>query len=823
MSRYGIDYYGLGYYGPDNQATYSAAPATAISTGYGSIQLNWVNPSGNWSKIRLVRNSYGFPTSPYDGITLLNVFSGSDPTNFNDSFDLKEGAFYYYSLFVYEVTSYTWVRSADILGLSVKNFGNGSKMFTYLPEAYKITSNYTLTATENTDLKGFLNLFGFQLDYEQTLTELLIDRYDVQKVSGVLIPLLLNQFGLEYEPGIGLQQSRILVRDAIQLYKEKGTLQGLKEYIKAFSGYALTSAVAGVPNPATEGIIIGHNLMLDYNDSSFEESIGHWESTSNASLHALVEKSITSVSLTSNVATITIGAHTYPVGARVTISNCPMPLFNQTTPVTITAVTGTAISFALTYTPNIPSTKTTGTVSSYPLPWDEITAPVNYPNKQGGVLAVHNSSGSAGTVSFNCGSTSPITRGVPVTAGLTYTFSIYTSAKSTTRTVTAKIKWYDRLGSLLSTSSGTGLANTAGVLSVRPNVTAAAPTGAYYAVPEVSIASVGNLASLEFHFFDAAQFEQAASATDFDEARTIHITLKANRVNELVNPDFVSPYTPWVVSGATYTTNPLLPEPGVDVFTVEQAELTGNVVTLHTTIIHHLEIGEQIGVTGVGAPYNGSWTVTGRTASTVSYSLTNTNIPIATVSGSVFHGSNAFQLTATATTATVESFSTSADYMDIHYPGSYYTFSFSSQTATGTETLKGIIRWYDISNTLISTETGVNTTVDTDWTVVSVSGLAPSNAAYASVKVEWTTSIGNVVNIDQGVFENSPFVLPHFCGEGEVSVQESDVFWEGNVPNASRSHYYKNRYSVIPRLSANLTEFLPAGTTFALYLAQPNT
>lgn len=825
MSRYGIDYYGLGYYGPDVTSTFTAAPATATSLDYSSILVTWTSPTGNWSKLKLVRNSYGFPTSPYDGIVLVNVYGGSDPTEFLDTFELKEGAFYYYSIFVYEVNSYTWVRSADIIGLSVKNFGNGPKMFSYLPEVYKMSSVYSITGTtDNQDLKDFLNLFGFQLDYAQTITELLIDRYDVQKVNGVLIPLLLNEFGLEYEREVGLQQSRVLVRDAVQLYKEKGTLQGLKEYIKAFSGYALTAAVAGVPNPATAGIVIGHNLMLDYNDSSFEEGYGHWKaSDAYASLHSLTEKTITAVSLTSNVATITVGAHNYPVGTKITISNCPVPLFNQSTPVTITAVTGTSISFALTHG-DVPSTKTSGTMSPYPLPWAELTAPLNFPNKQSGILSVHNSNGSTQTLTFNCGLEDPVTQGVPVTAGLSYTFSIYTAAKSTTRNVTAKIKWYDRFGTLLSTSSGTATANTAGALSVRPYVTATAPTDSYYAVPEVSIASVANLASAEFHYFDAAQLEQSSSATDFDEARNIHITLKANRVNELINPDFVAPYAPWAISGATYTTDPLAIEPTIDSFVVEQAELTSNVVTLSTTTIHHLEIGEQIAVTGVGAPYDGSWTVTAKSASTLSYALTNTDIPLATVSGLVFHAGNAMQLTATGTSVTVDSFTTSADYMDIHYPGSSYTFSFYGKTTTGTESVSAKIYWYDISNVLISSEVGTAVSVGTDWTRVSVSGIAPATAAYASVQVAWSTTVGKILDIDQGLFENSPFVLPYFCGEADSdTVQESDVFWEGGVADASRSHFYKNRVAVIGRLTDTLKEFVPAGTTFTLYLAQPNT
>ena len=824
MSRYGIDYYGLGYYGPDNLSTYSAAPATSISTQYGSIQLDWVNPSGNWSKLRLVRNSYGFPTSPYDGISLVDVYQGSDPTTFIDSVDIKEGAFYYYSVFVYQVVSYTWVRSANIIGTSVKNFGNGNKMFEYLPEVYKTASLYSVDGNENQQLKSFLNLFGFQLDYAQTITELLIDRYDVQKVNGNLIPLLLNQFGLDYEPEIGLQQSRILVRDAIQLYKEKGTLQGLKEYIKAFSGYALTAAVSGVENPATEGIIIGHNLMLDYNDSSFEESKGHWDTLSNSSLYRLGIKSINKVELTSNVAKITIGAHTYAVGTKVTITNCSVPLFNQLTAVTITAISSNTISFALVATDVLPQ-KAIGTVLPNPLPWAESTAPVNFPNKQTGILAVTNSTSGSATVSVSCGTSNPVTKGIPIIAGEDYTFSVYSAAKSATRSITAKIHWYTRLGVSISTSSGSGITNATGTFTTRPYVTGTAPTDAAYAVPEISIASVAAAAGLEFHYFDAAQFEKSASVTDFEDARTVHITLKANRINELINPDFVSPFTPWLVTGATSTVDPLSIEPTVDSFIVTQSSLTSNLATLVTKTIHHLEIGEQVAVNDVGSPYNGSWTITSKTPDSFSYALTNADLPLVTgLNGISAHASNALKLEATSTTVTVNSSTTSADYMKIHYPGAVYTFSAYAKTTAGTENITTSINWYNASNVLISSSTGELTEVDTNWTRSSVTGLAPSNTASASVVITWETSIGNIIEVDQGLFEQSPFVLPYFCGDADSNtVQKSDVFWEGGVVNGSRSHFYKNRVSNYNRLKDSLSEFLPAGTSFALYLAQPQT
>jgi hypothetical protein len=75
----------------------------------------------------------------------------------------------------------------------------------------------------------------------------------------------------------------------------------------------------------------------------------------------------------------------------------------------------------------------------------------------------------------------------------------------------------------------------------------------YYAVPVIVISSVANAASNEHHYFDNCQFEQASSVTAFDEARQSHITLKASRINELINPTFynVSSYAPWDVTNGT--------------------------------------------------------------------------------------------------------------------------------------------------------------------------------------------------------------------------------------------------------------------------------
>jgi hypothetical protein len=70
--------------------------------------------------------------------------------------------------------------------------------------------------------------------------------------------------------------------------------------------------------------------------------------------------SITNVALTSNLATVTVGAHTLQIGESVTI-NCSNSVFSGT--YTITAVTGTTFDFARTNA-NVTSASATGTVTN---------------------------------------------------------------------------------------------------------------------------------------------------------------------------------------------------------------------------------------------------------------------------------------------------------------------------------------------------------------------------------------------------------------------------------------------------------------------------
>lgn len=853
MSRYGVNYYELATYGSSNQSIYLATPFTATPVGYGSIDLSWNSPAGEWSKIKVTRNTYGFPLTPWDGTELdikndgtYLAFKETDPTKFRDDVNLGQNTFYYYSIFIYRSTSGYWIRAGNAIALSVKDYKYTDLMYKYLPDVYKLDSmNNPVSDAYNDELYQFLSLFGFELSQHHTYTNLLVNRYDIEKVGGMLLPAFLQEFGLRHEAEIGFQQERILLQNIVPIYKEKGSTEGLNEFIKSYSGYAIPAA-SSAPNSPVEGISMSANLMLDYNDSSFEESIGHWTSPdSSAVLKCLKEKNITKVALSSNVATITVGAHDYQVGNKIYISGSSYPLFNHTaSPVTITAIGSTTISFSLTGT-DVPTTNAYNNstdaypiVYPYPLAWDEPTTPTLYPNKQNGILAVKNNNAGSGTVALSCGSTNAITKGIPVEAGLAYTFSIYAAGDSSARNVTAGIDWYNRFGVYISSSTGSATSDSTGQFSVR--LTAAnktAPTDAYYAVPTLSIASSAGTASNEWHYFDAGQFEQATAASDFDEARQIHITVRANRINELVNPSFAGPAPdPWTITGATSAVIESEASPDYTIYNVNYLTLASGIATLETEVTNEFKVNDYIYVSGVSGITDGTYQVTEWAANSGSlYSYVKVDTGGATtaartaVTGVIYRSAHSLELTSTGTSITVDSWdgATTSEQMDVYYPDAEYTFSVYVKSSGITDTATLSISWYDDTNVLISTETGDPFTIaaipgGTVWARPYVTGVAPSTAAYATVSIEIATSNAETVILDNALFERESFVFPYFSGdEGQSST--TSFLWEG-TQDASRSHYYKNYSTVSNRLiTGALDDQLLLGTTVAIYYAQPNT
>jgi len=669
--------------------------------------------------------------------------------------------------------------------------------------------------------------------------------------------------------------------------------------------------------------------MLDYNDSSFEEGVGHWTTPDNtASLSQMGVKSVTKYQTNNNNLRMIVGANGYKIGDKITISGFKSPAYNSSSPVSITGVDPLSYIEVIVSSPDVALVDAFNKeadaypkVTPYPTPYSEPTAPALYPNKQGGVLSVANSTASPQVVTLSCGSASPKTLGIPINSGDTYTFSIYTAALSTARSLTAGISWYDRFGTFMSTTTGNPVTNATGAFSTRAVVTAAGPcnitlnpffatagtgyadgvytnvpltrvsgkaftiapraniaisggsvsslsitnggkgsdtttifsfdkasigsaTGSgflatvnrvqesYYAAPTISISSVANAASGERHYFDAAQFEKAGAVTDFDEARQVHITMKASRINEIKNPTFNSAnsFAPWGFTNGTPTASTAQTDPIDDLLIIEGYQQTGTTAEISLSTVHAYKANDIVVVAGLPAAYNGVKTITAVTDFTVSYTVS----PSATVAftadaGTIAKSGSSCLVTKPATGNTeINAASSSATYMDIHYPSTNYTFSVYVRRVTGTAapTVRPVIYWYDSTKTAISSNLADLVTISssTEWSRINATSVAPENAAYASVSVIWTNGAANdSIALDNALFENSPFVLQYFDGsQGFGSTAE--LFWEGQTPNLARSHYYRNRVAISDRLAKGaLDEWLVSGSTYALYLAQPKT
>jgi phage tail-like protein len=676
LATYGIDYYGGAYYGASNPAQFSAVNFLAKSKDYSTIWLTWGSPSGDWSYIRLIRNPYGFAVTADDGDVLFEATSSTDPGFYPDSgqtpnyVGLKAGRAYYYTLFVKETLHNTWQVAGNAIGISVKDYGSTKRMYNSLPEITRSNIPYD-TALDSTNdfLYRFIKLFAFQLDLYKTQTENVMNKYDVTNLNGKLIPVFMQEMGLQYEPSIGLKQSRIFLRNAVRLYKNKGTRAGLNEFLKAYAGY-------------DSKISTSKNIMLDFNDSSFEQSIGSWASVSNATL------------------------------ARHSATDSP----------TIT-------------------------------PYNELSSQPNFPNSQKATLQI--TSVGNGNVIVGLNGDNPIHYGIPVKESTAYTFSGYAQAGTTGRAISAQIYWYDRYGKALTPSSAGSTTNNSTSTWTRFTTSVTAPSGAFFAVPNIKIAST---ASGETHYFDAFQFEPGSSATYFQDARQLEITLIATRINEIINPNFATPENGWSVTNGTITasSNP------------------DDILAVAGSITNSAEAGE-IYASAAGL-----------------VTLTSQAIPV--------------------------------------FSNNDYTFSIHTAAADSGDAPTSItpyISWYDSTNTLIKTVDGTALTATASLVRPSVTSTAPSSATSAKVGIKWTATAagtpgtGNQIVVDAALFEKSAFVNAYFDGSNGLA-QLSDLFWEG-TPNASRSHYYKNRFVIQSRLVSKLPDWINYGSTFELLFAQPNT
>lgn len=272
MARYGSFLYGTATYGIQPRLAYSVEPMSLTVLDFDKTFIEWQLPTGDFTRIRLVRSQSGYPENAEDGVILwdeeategnvsLNEFT--DPDDGTGLTSITPGRQIYYRMFLLVDAGY-WVVAGQINDVVPLSHNSHEKIMNIIPRVFTSNIQSPIGVVDTTStLYSFME--GFSFTYEQLLTQTDLARpnHAVDKTPNVLIPVEVFNVGLDIEPNLPVRSQKKLIREAIYMYNNKGTRTGLETYVESLTGYAPT-------------ITVSNNLFLTAQDSTFYNSVGNW-------------------------------------------------------------------------------------------------------------------------------------------------------------------------------------------------------------------------------------------------------------------------------------------------------------------------------------------------------------------------------------------------------------------------------------------------------------------------------------------------------------------------------------------------------------------
>jgi phage tail-like protein len=328
------------------------------------------------------------------------------------------------------------------------------------------------------------------------------------------------------------------------------------------------------------------------------------------------------------------------------------------------------------------------------------------------------------------GENNPKTVGIPVVAGESYQLLFFALTSTASRSITAKVTWYDYLGTELDVNSQT-FSLTANTWMKNASSSFVAPDDAAYASIRLSFSGAATF------YLDMVQFALYEDSTpSYEEARGVNVILAPSKINYLNNPSFDVLNSEWTI----------------DDFSNELVD---------STFAHAVGLSQML------------------------ESVTNTD---------------AVSSYTTVTTADIP-------------VGSFYTFSIYAKTTDGEETVSLTVTADDGVLDPVTTA-GDDVTLTTEWQRIHVTVYVPStfgeNTAITCALAGTTT--GNTIDLDGAQLESSYLPTDYFDGEFPSVYGAS---WAGTA-DESISYLYPNKDIKVPRLIANLAEYMPIGTPFSV-------
>jgi len=285
VAKYGNVVYGGAKYGVTPKLAYSVEPMSITVIDFIKIRVSWQSPTGAFTKIKLVRNQFGFPETSEDGVTIWEE-SATEGTVSRSSFvdgednagqtPIVNGRQVYYTMFLF-TDQKVWVVAGQITDLMPLDHGVHKSIMDIIPKVFTSEIQSPLGVTDETsDLYNFMG--GIAFTHDQFLTQLDVLRPQHSSEGIAFSTLSQNSFsvGLIPEPAIPVKNQKRLIREALYMYSHKGMQSGINAYAESLTGFAPTTTLST-------------NLLLSVQDSTFYNAIGNWTAT-NATLTSSTEQ-----------------------------------------------------------------------------------------------------------------------------------------------------------------------------------------------------------------------------------------------------------------------------------------------------------------------------------------------------------------------------------------------------------------------------------------------------------------------------------------------------------------------------------------------------
>jgi hypothetical protein len=485
MARYSFAVYGspgLKYGQIENNRAYYNVSLQALCLRYRTISLYWTSvltdpddPSPtHWM---VVRNYQGASDNPYQGVIIDSGEINSYRLSAVDR-DVDENTQITYSFWLFNGTSWINCGNANVISVSEDIIPTLTKMEKWIPAAWLnsgFNSGDGIGESQTNDFTNVLSAYAFAYDKLRAEANILEKSSEYAFTPVQLLKSKIEDRGFRYEPTLGDIYHRGVYRVSELVNTKKGTTESVIACTTALTHWSTR-------------VVNGKNLMLDYNDSSFEESVGRWVAQTGTITHRHYADSVTDFGV--NIAPPTV---TY---------NNPNPYFAPRALGFMSLSNGSAGTHNL----NLPGTSASKIL--YGIPVKENTKYI-------------------------------------------FTGRARILASANGGTVRAQITWFDREGNLITIAQNTAPTVTL-TQSFQPFYSSVsgevAPDNAVYAA--ITIVATTAAAATRI-FFDMFEFTEAPNSSYYEDARKVLVYVGGNTTNYLHNPSFEANTSGWLSLNGT--------------------------------------------------------------------------------------------------------------------------------------------------------------------------------------------------------------------------------------------------------------------------------